>query len=153
MTKLLIPLALAALCFVPVVQAEDRKPNVVLLMADDLNTALSGIGHPQCKPPRLDELATRGVRFENMHCQYPVCGASRASIMTGQYPYTNGTLNNTGVKRAENPALLTLPQLFRQVSTNIPTECWVTVGICGRIFQMWLPCLSSSGRMGIWLAA
>ena len=69
-----------------------RRPNVLLLMADDLNTALSGFGHPQCKTPMLDRLAREGVRFENMHCQYPVCGASRASMMTGLYPYTNGML-------------------------------------------------------------
>ena len=59
-------------------------------MSDDLNTALSGFGHPQCKTPRLDELAKRGVRFENMHCQYPVCGSSRASLMTGLYPHQTG---------------------------------------------------------------
>jgi iduronate 2-sulfatase len=93
--------------------AEDRKPNVLLLMSDDLNTALSGFGHPQCKTPRLDELAKRGVRFENMHCQYPVCGASRASLMTGLYPYTNGMLGNSGNLRKNLPDVVTLSQLFR----------------------------------------
>ncbi|OUX21686.1 MAG: hypothetical protein CBE15_09525, partial [Euryarchaeota archaeon TMED255] len=71
-----------------------KKPNILFLMSDDLNTALSGFGHPQCKTPELDKLAERGMRFENMHCQYPVCGASRASLMSGLYPYTNGTLGN-----------------------------------------------------------
>ena len=74
--------------------AKPAKPNVLFFMSDDLNTALSGFGHPQCKTPELDKLARRGVRFENMHCQYPVCGASRASLMSGLYPYTNGTLGN-----------------------------------------------------------
>ena len=58
-----------------------KTPNVLFLMSDDLNTALSGFGHPQCKTPELDKLARRGMRFQNMHCQYPVCGASRASLM------------------------------------------------------------------------
>ncbi len=62
---------------------EPEKPNVLFLIADDLNTALSGFGHPQCKTPNIDRLAERGVKFENMHCQYPVCGASRASLMSG----------------------------------------------------------------------
>jgi hypothetical protein len=57
------------------------------LIADDLNTALSGFGHKQCKTPNLDRLAERGVKFENMHCQYPVCGVSHASIMSGLYPF------------------------------------------------------------------
>ena len=73
-----------------------KKPNVLFLMSDDLNTALSGFGHEQCKTPELDKLAERGMRFENMHCQYPVCGASRASLMSGLYPYANGTLGNAG---------------------------------------------------------
>ena len=45
------------------------KPNVLFMIADDLNTALSGFGHAQCKTPNLDRLAGRGVKFENMHCQ------------------------------------------------------------------------------------
>ena len=69
-----------------------KKPNVLFLMSDDLNTALSGFGHPQCKTPELDKLAERGLRFENMHCQYPVCGASRASLMSGPVSYTHLTL-------------------------------------------------------------
>ena len=94
--------------------AQGRKPNVLFLMSDDLNTALSGFGHPQCKTPMLDQLAADGVRFENMHCQYPVCGASRSSIMSGLYPYTNGTLANAGTLRGNMPDVVTMSQLFRQ---------------------------------------
>lgn len=93
------------------VQAE--KPNVLFLIADDLNTALSGFGHKQCKTPNLDRLAERGVKFENMHCQYPVCGASRASIMSGLYPYSNLTLGNAGTLRGSMPDVVTLSQTFR----------------------------------------
>ncbi|MBK1879060.1 sulfatase [Pelagicoccus mobilis] len=91
-----------------------ERPNVLFLISDDLNTALSGFGHAQCKTPNLDRLAARGVKFENMHCQYPVCGASRASMLTGLYPYSNGTLGNWGVERAEGKSLNTLPELFRE---------------------------------------
>ena len=114
MSKNLIRLILIAICCASLAQAEDRKPNVLLFLSDDLNTALSGFGHPQCKTPRLDQLAGRGVRFENMHCQYPVCGASRASLMTGLYPYTNGMLGNSGDLRKNLPDVVTLSQLFRQ---------------------------------------
>lgn len=89
------------------------KPNVLFLIADDLNTALSGYGHKQCKTPNLDRLADRGVKFENMHCQYPVCGASRASIMSGLYPYSNLTLGNDGTLRGRMPDVVTLSQTFR----------------------------------------
>ncbi|MDB4809969.1 sulfatase [bacterium] len=110
--------------------AEDQ-PNIVFLMSDDLNTALSGFAHPQCKTPELDKLADRGIRFENMHCQYPVCGASRASLMSGLYPYTNGTMGNVGTLRGNMPNVLTMSQLFRQNGYH--------VGRISKIYHMGIP--------------
>ena len=110
---LLVVLFLSVLATGPVAMGQPEKPNVLFLIADDLNTALSGFGHPQCKTPNLDRLAQRGVRFENMHCQYPVCGASRASLMSGLYPYTNMTLGNAGTLRGSMPDVVTLSQTFR----------------------------------------
>ncbi len=95
------------------VMAQPKQPNVLFLISDDLNTALSGFGHEQCKTPNLDRLAERGVKFENMHCQYPVCGASRASLMSGLYPYSNLTLGNEGSLRGSMPDVVTLSQTFR----------------------------------------
>jgi len=108
-----------------------KVPNVLFLMSDDLNTALSGFGHPQCKTPELDKLAQRGMRFENMHCQYPVCGASRASLMSGLYPYTNGTLGNAGTLRGNMPDVVTMSQLFRQNGYR--------VGRVSKIYHMGIP--------------
>ena len=113
------------------------KPNVLFLMSDDLNTALSGFGHPQCKTPHLDKLAERGVRFENMHCQYPICGASRASLMTGMYPYENGSMGNVGVNR-KTPGLVTLPELFRK-------NGYRSVRV-GKIYHMRIPMEVISGE-------
>ncbi len=127
--RVLLLAFLAHLCVLCV--GEETKPNVLLLMSDDLNTALSGFGHPQCQTPNLDELAARGVRFENMHCQYPVCGASRASMMTGLYPYTNGMLGNRGNLRENLPDVVTLSQLFRQNGYH--------VGRVSKIYHMGIP--------------
>ena len=107
------------------------KPNVLFLISDDLNTALSGFGHAQCKTPELDKLAERGMRFENMHCQYPVCGASRASLMSGLYPYTNGTLGNAGTLRGNMPDVVTMSQLFRKNGYR--------VGRVSKIYHMGIP--------------
>ena len=108
--RLLVLLLIA----VPSARSEaPKKPNVLFIISDDLNTALSGFGHKQCKTPNLDRLAERGVKFENMHCQYPVCGASRASIMSGLYPYSNMTLGNAGTLRGSMPKVVTLSQTFR----------------------------------------
>lgn len=117
--------------FVFSMSVQAKQPNVLLLMADDLNTALSGYGHTQCKTPQLDKLAKRGVRFDGMHCQYPVCGASRASMMTGLYPYTNGMLGNSGDLRANLPDVVTLSQLFRNNGYH--------VGRVSKIFHMGIP--------------
>lgn len=89
-----------------------EKPNVLYIVSDDLNTALSGFGHAQCKTPNLDRLAQRGVKFESMHCQYPVCGASRASIMSGLYPYSSRCLGNTFNFREQTGPAVTMSQAF-----------------------------------------
>lgn len=63
------------------------RPNVVLLMADQLRAdALGYAGDPIVRTPHLDRLARGGVIFENMFVQTPVCMASRAAIFTGRYP-------------------------------------------------------------------
>ena len=129
--KFLIFLTIVTFSLSHLPHAKERKPNILLLMSDDLNSALSGFGHPQCKTPRLDALAKRGVRFENMHCQYPVCGSSRASLMTGLYPYTNGMLGNGGNLRENLPNVVTLSQLFRNNGYH--------AGRVSKIYHMGIP--------------
>lgn len=92
----------------------DTRPNVLLIMADDLNTALSGYGHVDCHTPNLDRLAARGVQFDRAYCQFPLCGPSRASIMTGLYPYQNNVLLNFTHFRKTVPDAVTISQLFQQ---------------------------------------
>ena len=100
---------LLALAFATSVFAERTRPNVLFIMSDDLNTALSGLGHPECKTPNLDAFAKSGVTFTRAFCQFPLCGPSRASIMTGQYPLANGVTGNGG---HVDPDRMTLPRYF-----------------------------------------
>ncbi|SHJ62247.1 Arylsulfatase A [Rubritalea squalenifaciens DSM 18772] len=68
-----------------------EKPNVLFIIADDLNDFPTYMGrYPDAKTPNLDTLAARGMAFQNAHCQYPLCGPSRASFMTGMHPLTLG---------------------------------------------------------------
>ena len=93
---------------------ENKKLNVLLIMTDDLNCDLGSYGHPQVKSPNIDKLAENGILFENAHVQYPLCGPSRASFMTGMYSdQTKHTKLNVDI-RTTIPDVITLGQRFRQ---------------------------------------
>lgn len=89
------------------------RPNVLFLISDDLNNSLGCYGHPLAKTPNLDRLAQRGVRFERAYCQYPLCGPSRNSLLTGLYPNSTGILQNSQIFRQTIPKHVSLPQAFR----------------------------------------
>jgi len=86
-----------------------ERPNVLFLISDDLNNSLGCYGHPQVKTPNLDRLAERGVRFEHAYCQFPLCGPSRNSMLTG----LTGILSNSQIFRQTIPSHHSLPQAFR----------------------------------------
>ena len=68
--------------------ATQERPNVILVMADDLGWGDLGCqGHPDLKTPHLDALANDGVRFTRFHAAAPVCSPTRASCLTGRHPY------------------------------------------------------------------
>jgi len=64
--------------------------------------------------PHLDALAESGVRFSNAYCQVPVCGATRASLLTGVRPTRNRFLDYKAWVDEDLPGALTLPEHFRQ---------------------------------------
>lgn len=115
--------SLAALCL-PVllllgapasVQSEkNEKLNVLFIAADDMNCDLGVYGNPQVKTPHLDRLAKMGVRFDRAYCQQPLCGPSRASIMTGLRPDTLDMHTLKHELRKKNPNVVTLGQLFKK---------------------------------------
>lgn len=73
-----------------------EKPNVVLIICDDLNDYITGIpgqtGHPQALTPHVEKLAQSGVAFRRAYSNNPVCAPSRSSFLTGIYPHTSGNL-------------------------------------------------------------
>ena len=77
--------------------AAKDKPNVLLIISDDLTkTALGCYGNPQCKTPHIDRLASQGMQFNRAYCQFPVCGPSRAAMMSGMYAQAIGVTGNGG---------------------------------------------------------
>ena len=67
------------------------QPNVLLIMVDDLAEGVERYyAEPAKVMPNLDRLKEQGMTFSNAWCQAPLCGPSRASMMTGLYPTTTG---------------------------------------------------------------
>lgn len=67
-----------------------EKPNVLLIVCDDLNDYVETLGgHPQTKTPNLRKFIESGVSFTQAHCNIPICNPSRASFATGIYPHTS----------------------------------------------------------------
>ena len=91
-----------------------EKFNVLLIIADDLSCDLGAYGNLVVKTPNIDRLAKRGVLFENAHAQYPWCGPSRASFMTGMYTNQTKIIRNNMNLRNSVPDVITLGQRFRQ---------------------------------------
>jgi hypothetical protein len=72
-------------------QQRQRKPNVVLILADDLGYGdLSAWGGRDLRTPNIDALAASGVRFDRFYANSPVCSPTRAALLTGCYPDTVG---------------------------------------------------------------
>lgn len=95
------------------------KPNVILIMADDLGYAdLSCYGSTKIKTPALDTMAKEGVRLTSYYCGNTVCTPSRIALMTGAYPRRAGWHGGVGgwkinPKNGLAPEALTIAEAFK----------------------------------------
>ncbi len=103
-------------------QGNPGRTNVVLILADDLGYGdLACYGHPTFRTPNLDRLAAEGVRLTQFNTPMPFCAPTRASLLTGRYPFRTGlTGNPTPDANPANDALalaeseILLPEIFKK---------------------------------------
>lgn len=119
--KFLEQLSLGAAAFglapvLPLWAADQDRPNVLLIVCDDLNDYVNGYhGHPQARTPHLERLARTGVSFTRAYSNNPICAPSRSSFLTGIYPHTSK--NHHFDKWYRNPVLKnsrTIMDYFKQ---------------------------------------
>ncbi|MEO1834822.1 MAG: sulfatase-like hydrolase/transferase [Akkermansiaceae bacterium] len=100
-------------------QAKERPPNVILIMADDLGYHdLSCYGHPKIKTPVIDGLARDGVKLTSFYAGSTICTPSRMALLTGAYPsrlgWTKGVVGYMMPKRhGLSPDALTIAEVFK----------------------------------------
>lgn len=105
-------LAGALLLFGAMTHAQDARPNVLFIIADDLRVEPDPT---RVLTPALDRLARESLRFESAYCQIAVCGPSRASLLSGVRPDRIGVFaNSTTLRKSRLPDIVTLPQLFKE---------------------------------------
>lgn len=110
-------LAIALAFVTSLARADDGPPpNVLFIVADDLNCAIGPYGDAAAKTPNLDRLAARGLVFESAYCQQAVCNPSRSSFLTGLRPNTVKVDDlRKGFREVAigGSTLITLPQHFK----------------------------------------
>lgn len=108
------------------------KPNVLFVIADDLTAeAVSCYRDAASATPAIDSLAARGTRYSRAYCQFPVCGPSRASFMSGYYPHGSGTMGYVSGRKQIGPDRLTWSQHFAKHGYHTARV--------GKIFHMGVP--------------
>lgn len=118
-------------------KAQPVPPNVLFIAVDDVNKWLGCMnGHPNTITPNIDKLASQGVLFTNAHCQAPLCGPSRASLMTGLRPSTTwiyGMIDNNKIRNDNEVTkdIIYLPEYFKNNGYH-------TMGI-GKLFHTHSP--------------
>jgi len=120
--RALLATILLSVCIVAELKAqENTKPNIVVIIVDDLGYADLGCqGSPDVKTPHIDQLAENGVRFTSAYVTAPQCGPSRAGLLTGRYQNRFGFESNEFARR---PAI---PVSQKLISDRFKAEGYVT---------------------------
>ena len=110
MNRILILELVTALGFAAVQAAQ--KPNVLLILVDDLKPAIGCYGDNAAITPNMDALARRGMQFDMAYCNQAVCAPSRFTLMLGAHSTSTGLYGLGSNLRKAWPEAVTMPQYF-----------------------------------------
>jgi len=112
-------LIIIATSFLLAAVAAQEKPNVILIMVDDLGyNDLGCFGHPKIKTPVLDQFAKDGIKLTSFYSGATVCTPSRMALLTGAYPTRVGWKKGVvgfkmGLDEGMSPKVLTIAEIFK----------------------------------------
>ena len=132
--KSILPILFALLIATSVfAQKEIKKPNFILIVADDLGFGdLSFNGSKQIPTPNIDRLAHEGINFTQGYVSAPVCSPSRAGLLTGRNQVSFGHDNNLGGNQPGfDPQFLGLPLTETTIATRLHSLGYIT-GLIGK---------------------
>lgn len=92
---------------------ESRPPNILFIAVDDLRPEINVCDANHIQSPSIDRLAAEGLTFNRTYCNIPVCGASRASILSGVRPGVHRFLGYSTYQQEDYPGVLSLPMHFK----------------------------------------
>lgn len=120
--------------------AAAERPNIILILADDIGIGGFGCyGADAYKTPHLDALARGGMRFESCYSM-PLCGPSRACLLTGRYAFRTGMVHNNTGRKVSPDREVTIARVLR--------EAGYATAFCGKWNQ--LTYLSSRADANRW---
>ena len=121
-------LLIIAFCLSGNLWAQNQKPNILLLLVDDLKPTLGVYGDKVAHSPNIDRLAEKGMTFTNAYCNQAVCVASRYNLLLGARSTSTGLFRFGKNFRDFYPDAVTLPQYFKQAGYHVESM--------GKVFHM-----------------
>jgi iduronate 2-sulfatase len=144
-------LSLSVLCALPSTGQVLQKPNILIIMVDDLRPELGSYEKKHMVTPHIDRLAKMGQLFTRAYTNFPTCGPSRASLLTGLYP-SRTRFNEWNCSQDKDvPGVVSMPMHFRN-------NHYKTISL-GKVYnnledgkgswdEIWRPVISSTEMIG-----
>lgn len=146
---LLIRVLLGVLAWPGLLLADADRPNILILMAEDLSPRIGAFGDPVAKTPNIDRLAAEGVRFTNAFTTAGVCAPSRAAHITGMHQASIGAQHMRSSSYPDGPYLAVPPPEVKAYPELLRRAGYYTL-TNGKLDYQFSTYAAGSGPFTIW---